>query len=184
MIYRLKFVSDETEHFSRTLEIDASASFLTLRDAVLDSVDFGHQEMNSFFMCDDRWNPAQEITMIDMGTSSDEDCYIMESTALEEFLDEEGQKLIFMFDIIAQRCFFMELVETRPGEYLDAPKCVDKVGKAPKETISFDELDKKIDQVIGKKGSSIADDLDADFYGDSEYDADELGSGFDSLSPN
>ena len=40
MVYRFKLVSDEVSNFAREIEIDSENTFLQLRNAVLDSVDF------------------------------------------------------------------------------------------------------------------------------------------------
>lgn len=180
MIYKFKFVSDEKENFSRTIEIDSMSNFLEFRNAILESVDFSKEEMSSFFMCDDKWNPAQEITLIDMGTSSDEDSFVMDSTRINEFVDERGQKLLFMFDFVSQRCFFIELLEMFPGKSLKTPKITESVGIPPKEQLNLDELDAKIDKLIGTK--TTEGDLDAEFFGDSEFDIDELDNGFDDFN--
>ncbi len=53
MVYRFKLVSDEVSNFAREIEIDSENTFLQLRNAVLDSVDFAKDELDSFFLCDD-----------------------------------------------------------------------------------------------------------------------------------
>ena len=48
MVYRFKLVSDEVDNFSREIEIDSEASFLQLRNAILDSVGYSKDELDSF----------------------------------------------------------------------------------------------------------------------------------------
>ena len=73
---------------------------------------------------------------------------------------------------MTERAFFMELREIVPGKDLDAPICSKSVGTPPAQIVSFDEFE-------AKNGST---DVGEDFYGDSEYDMDELDkSGFDGL---
>ena len=55
MVYKFKLVSDEVSNFSREIEIDANSSFLQLRNAILDSVDYSKDDIDSFFLCDDEW---------------------------------------------------------------------------------------------------------------------------------
>ena len=62
MVYRFKLVSDEADNFSREIEIDSEASFLQLRNAILDSVGYSKDELDSFFLCDDDWQKEEEIT--------------------------------------------------------------------------------------------------------------------------
>ena len=81
--------------------------------------------------------------------------------------------LLFVFDNMTERAFFMELREIIPGQDLKEAVCTKSVGNAPAQLISFDEFESK------NSGSS---DLGEDFYGDSEYDIDELDrEGFEGL---
>lgn len=50
MVYRFKLVSDEASNFAREIEIDAESSFLLLRNAILDSVGYTKDDMDSFFL--------------------------------------------------------------------------------------------------------------------------------------
>lgn len=169
MVYRFKLVSDEVENFSREIEIDSEASFLQLRNAILDSVGYSKDELDSFFLCDDEWQKEEEITLEDMDTSSDQDLWLMETTPLYEMIEDEGQKLIFVFDYMTERCFFMEMKEAVPGRNLDAPICTLKKGKAPSQHVDMEEFEKSIDDKIAKE-FEITD----DFYGDEQFNEDEI----------
>ena len=95
MVYKFKLVSDEVSNFAREIEIDSESSFLQLRNVILDSVGYTKDELDSFFICDDDWSRNEEITLEDMGSSSDQDVWLMDDTPLSEFLEDEGQKLMF-----------------------------------------------------------------------------------------
>lgn len=177
MIYRLKIVSDEVNNFFREIEIDSEDDFLRLRNAILESVDYTKDEPSSFFLCDDDWTMHEEITQMDMGVSSDEDIWLMSDTKLSELLEEEGQKLMFVFDYLHERAFYMELKEIIIGKTLCDPLCTRKEGKAPKQKKQIE-----IDNITTKKSSSkTIDDLGLEFYGDTDFNEDEL-EGFDDLS--
>lgn len=175
MVYKFKLVSDEVSNFSREYEIDSSASFLQLRNTILDSVDYSKEDMDSFFLCDDDWDRQEEITLADMGTSDDQDIWIMEDTPLNELIEEEGQKLVFVFDYLTDRCFYMEMKEFIPGRSLSDPICTLKKGKAPAQYVDIDEMEGKVDQA---SISSVGLDLD-DIYSDDQYDDEDIASGFD-----
>lgn len=181
MKYRIKLVSDEIENFSRVIEIDSHATFFDLRVAILDSVGYKKDEFDSFFMTDHNWDPREEIVAVDMGSSSSRDIWLMSETKLNEMFDDEGQRLIFLFDPLAQRVFYMELKEILPGS-LDKPEIIKSVGKPPRQNIDFDEIDKTTDDAMKKAQKS--EDFDEDFYGDSSFNEDELGSGFDDFNFN
>ncbi len=181
MVYKFKLVSDEVSNFSREIEIDANSSFFQLRNAILDSVNYTKDDIDSFFLCDDEWQRQEEITLEDMGSSSDQDIWIMDDTPLNELIEEEGQKLVFVFDYLTERSFFMEMKEAVPGRNLSDPICTVKRGNPPAQRVDMDEFERQIDQNVKKQ----VEDLDIeDFYGDTEYNDDELGSGFDDLSLN
>jgi len=174
MVFRFLLISDKTDDFLREIKIDAEATFLDLHNAILDSVNYTKDQMTSFFICDDDWSKKTEITLVDMDRSSEEDSYIMEDTRLEELLEDEQQKLLYIFDYMTERSFFMELREIIPGQDLEKPVCSKSVGVAPPQTVDFDEIDIK---------AATIDTLGEDFYGDSEYDPDELDKeGFEGLS--
>lgn len=183
MVYRFKMVSDEVSNFAREIEIDSENTFLNLRNAVLESVGYTKDELDSFFLCDEDWEKHEEITLEDMGdSSSDQDLWLMEETPLSELIEEEGQKLIFVFDYLTERSFFMELKEMIPSRNLTDPVCTFKKGKAPKQTVDMDEFDKKIDLKAAEKINEA--DLDLDVYGGSEFNDDDLDDGFDIMSIN
>lgn len=178
MVYRFKLVSDEVNNFSREYEIDSSATFLQLRNAILDSVDYSKEDFNSFFLCDEDWQKHEEITLEDMGSSSDKDIWVMGDTPLNELIEEDGQKLLFVFDYLTERAFFMEMKESFPGQSLSDPICVMKRGKAPAQYINIDDYDSKIDQSLVSQ-TLPTDDMDLDVFDDSQYNEEDIADGFD-----
>lgn len=183
MVYKFKLVSDEVSNFSREIEIDSSSSFLQLRNAILDSVGYTKDDIDSFYLCDDQWQKEEEITLEDMGSSSDQDIWIMEDTPLNELIEDEGQKLIFVFNYLTERCFFMEMKEAVPGRNLSAPVCTLKRGNPPKQLMDIEEFDRQVEAAAKQQMDNLDMD-DTEFYGDSQYDEDEIGSGFDDFNLN
>jgi len=166
MVYRFLILSDEVANFKREIQISSEATFLDLHNAILDATKYRRDEMCSFFICDDDWSKKVEITLVDMGASTDVDIYLMEDTSLEELLEDEHQKLLYVFDYMYERAFFMELGEIITGKNLDNPLCTLSLGEPPAQTMSIEELEKKVENF----------DLGEDFYGDSDYNEDELDS--------
>ena len=181
MIYKFRIVSDEVDNFKREIAIDADASFLSLRNAICDSVGYDKSQMNSFFLCDNGWEKGKEITLEDMGSDSSEDVYLMDESIISDFIEDEGQRLIFVFDYLTERAFFMELKTTEPGKHLQDPLCTLSMGQAPAQFVDIDDFEDKID---AKTAASIAaSDIDEDFYGSDEYTPDEFdAAGFDEMT--
>ncbi|MDE6537684.1 MAG: hypothetical protein K2M13_06580 [Muribaculaceae bacterium] len=179
MVYRFKLVSDEVNNFSREIEIDSENTFLQFRNAILESVDYTKDELDSFFLCDEEWNREEEITLEDMGTSSsDTDLWLMEDTPLSELIEEEGQKLIFEYDYLTQRSFFMELKEIIPNRRLTDPMCTMKRGKAPKQSVDLAAFEKKVDLAAQKK---VEDFDDIEMYSADDFNDEELSEGFSEM---
>ena len=172
MVYRFLIASGEVEDFVREIKIDSEATFLDLHKAILASVGYSADEMSSFFLSDDEWSKQTEITLVDMGRPSDEDVYIMEDTRIDELVEDEDQRLLYVFDYMTERAFFIELREIITGKSLAQPICSGSEGTPPPQSIDFKEIESK----------PFFSDIGENFYGDSEYDIDELDSdGFDGM---
>lgn len=172
MLFRFLILSDEVDNFKREIKIDSEATFLDLQNAILDAVGYTKDQMTSFFICDDDWSKKTEITLIEMDTSSEVDNYVMADTKLDELLEDEHQRLLFVFDYMTERAFFIELREIIPGQDLDAPICSKSKGTPPPQIVSLDDFESK----------NTSSEIGEDFYGDSEYDIDELDkNGFNGL---
>lgn len=177
MIFRITFSCEEGEDFRRVFEADSEATFLELHKAILDSVKFKDDQMTSFFMCNDRWEKEQEVTLIEMGNSFEYDNMTMAQTRLSELIEEQGQRMIYIFDPMFERYFFGSVREIKPGT-MDGVKCVEKKGVAPKQLHTEDPLA----GIVGKDGKADWE-SDEDFYGDSQYDEGDLDmEGFQDLS--
>lgn len=176
MVYKFIVGSEESENFKLEILIDSGDTFMRLRNAILEAAGYSKDQMNSFFICDDDWNNEKEITYMDMGTDSDEDIWLMEDTSLDELVEDEGQKLKFVFDYMTDRYFYMRLKETQPGKSLMDPLCQRKEGKAPKESIDIDSFA----PVVAKVDTTI-EELGEEFYGDEAFNDEEL-SEFDEIS--
>ena len=172
MIFKFLILSDEVNDFKREIKIDADATFMDLYNTLIESIGYSEKEMASFFLSDDKWRKKQEITLIEMDTDSDVDSLVMEDCILSDFLEDEKQKLMFVFDYITHRALYIELSEIIPGKNLKKPFCSISVGEAPAQIIEQDEV--KLDAVTIDLGES--------FYGDERFDLDELDSeGFEGL---
>lgn len=179
MIYTFRIVSDESDDFMREVKIDADANFLDLRNVVCDSVDFERLPMSSFFVCSDGWEKGPEITLEDMGNDNpDQEVYLMEETPISDFIDDEGQRLIFVFDYFTDRSLFMELKKRTAGEHLSEAMVTKSVGVAPPQIVDFKDFEDNIDT---KQTSAHAFDDDDEFgdnptYNDDELDLDNMSS--------
>ncbi len=179
MIFNFRIVSDEVDNFKREIQIDATATFLDLKKAICECVGYDATQMSSFFLCDRNWEKEKEITFEDMGVDDDQDVWLMDESVLSDFIEDEGQKLLYVFDYITERKFFIEMTQLVTGRSLKDPLCTLSLGTPPPETVDLEEFDAKVD---AKHASNVSD-LDEDFYGADSYNEDEFDAqGFDEMT--
>lgn len=176
MIYRFTIISDEVDDFVREIQIDPEATFLDFHKAILESVDYADNQMTSFFICDDDWEKEKEITLEEMDDNPETDAWVMKDTVISELVEEEKQKLLYVFDYMTERCFFIELSEIITGKSMHGAKCTKKAGEAPQQVVDLEKAEES-------NASSIY--LDENFYGDQGFDMEDFDQdGFDIGSGN
>ncbi len=163
MTYKFTLYGGEEEGFVREYVLDSEATFFDFHKLILSSVDYKDGQHTSFFICEYNWEMKQEITLEDMGGRSDEDNYIMATTKLDDFLDDEGQRLVYVFDPLTERTFFIELISIQSGSA--KPECTFASGNPPAQEIDFEDF-------INVQSTVVA--FDDDGYGDDDFDDSEL----------
>jgi hypothetical protein len=173
MVYKFVILSDEVDDFRRDIVIDSDATFLELHNAILDSVNYTKDQMTSFFICDDGWNKETEITLVEMDTSSEVDNYVMDTTRLGDLLEYEKQRLLYVFEFLTERSFFMELREIITGKSLEKAECIKSKGNPPAQVTEFEDFDVKTTTTTIDPDNDFFDN-DDDFNLD-EYDEEDFG---------
>ena len=140
MIYRFTLISDEADDFIREIQIDPEATFYDFHEAIVKSVGYTDDQMTSFFICDDDWEKEKEVTLEEMDDNPEIDSWVMKDTQVSELVEDEKQKLLYVFDYMTERCFFIELSEIITGKNMTGAKCTKKAGEAPKQTVDFEEM--------------------------------------------
>ncbi len=167
MIYRFTIISDEVDDFMREVKIDSDASFIELHKLILESCGYEDNQLTFFTVCHDGWEKGQEITLERMDTDSDSDSYVMSETRLSEFLEDEKQHLLYTFDPLSERCFFIELSEIITGKSAGKGQVTRSVGEAPSQTLDFDDM------FSGVSSSVSSGDFGGDLFSDDDGISDE-----------
>jgi len=178
MIYKFVILSDEVDDFRRDILINSDATFFDLHEAILESAGYASDQMTSFFLCDEDWMKEKEITLVEMDTGSEEDNYVMSDTRLGDLLEEERQKLLYIFEYLTERSFFMELKEIITGKSLPKAKCVFSTGNPPAQTTEFEALDERLNARLSATNHHLDDDFYEDDFGNDAYNEED----FDNLS--
>lgn len=137
-IYKFRMVSEEHDNFLRDIEIKASQSFEEFHNIISDCVRFDGKELASFHVCDQQWNKLKEITLIEMlngeeeedGTKHIEETFVMNSAYIRDFINEPNQRLLYEYDFLNMKTFFIELIsvfkQKEEGKY---PRCTHQRGE-------------------------------------------------------
>ena len=168
MVIKLKMVCDEVEGFVREYLISDEATFLDLNKLILESCGYPDDQMTSFYILNDEWERGEQITREDMGSASEDDIYVMENIKLQEFIDDKGQKLEFVFDPFSERSFFLSVKDVLTGVKQEKPEIKRIKGDAP---IHIAELN--YSAPANTKITPI-EDFEDDFYGAEQFDDDDL----------
>ena len=110
MIYKIRIILDAEEDIFRDIEIESGNTLEDLHNSITQSFGFMGNEMASFYTCDDNWNQKEEIALFDMeefGSAA----RLMNETFLEDILNEENPKLIYVYDYLSLWTFFVELAD-------------------------------------------------------------------------
>lgn len=142
--YKFRLFFDEVEDFVRDIELLTDQSFLDFHRAIIQHVKgLDGKELASFYVCNSKWNKLREITLIDMDDRG-EDTYderpsipktTMEDSILSDFIDEPHQRLMYEFDFLNLKTFFIELLKSSDSNAkLTYPRCTASAGELPKQT--------------------------------------------------
>ena len=134
MIYRFRAILDHgnKEDIFRDIEIRKTDTFEDLHNVLTQSFGFDGSEMASFYVSNDDWHQGQEIALFDMGQN--EDIRMMNETIIEDLLDEDNTKLIYIYDFLNMWTFLVELGEiVEEAQGTDYPNLLFVCGQVPSE---------------------------------------------------
>ena len=158
-------LSDENDNFVRDFEVSHEMNLLELHNFIIASI--GYDDcMASFYSADDQWQPLQEFSLMDLGEEQFEGAPVaMEKVSLAELVVSECNRLIYQFDMIADRAFYIEVVSAQqPNPELEYPRVSFENARVP------DQYDP--DAVPADDGSIFDEIMDefGEFDGDDNYD--------------
>ena len=163
MVLQFRMLSDENDNFVRDYEVMYDMSLFDFHKFILESL--GYDDcMASFFTADVRWEKLHEFTAGDMGGDS-ESTSAMGETTLGQIIHNHRDRLIYLFDMFADRAFYIELTGAKEAEKgFEYPRVAFENAPAP------DQYDP--DAVSSDEGSIFEEMMGDfnDFEGDDNYD--------------
>ncbi len=157
MIYKFRVILDTEEDIFRDIALEQESTLEDFHNAIVNAFGFDGTEMASFYTCNESWEQDQEIPLFDTG----DEMKIMNDFQLDELLDKDKTKIIYVYDFINMWTFLIELAAIEEKDTSETyPALLFAHGTMPAEAnTSFD--------------SNITDDdLYSDF--DDDYDKDDL----------
>ena len=108
MIYKFRAILDNEDDIFRDIAINQEDTLEDFHNALFNAFGFNGLEVASFYTCDDTWNQDQEIPMFDTGDEPGE-IKTMADYVLEDILDKQNTKIIYVYDFINMWTFLVEL---------------------------------------------------------------------------
>jgi len=132
-IYKFRMLSDVNEDFVRDIEIQGTQTFSDFHNTISDCVTLQGNELASFHICDQKWQKMEEITLLDMGEEVKEESKaqkivaVMNSAVISEHIAEPNQRLLYEYDFLNMKTFFIELLRvSKQKENGTFPRCTFK----------------------------------------------------------
>jgi hypothetical protein len=164
MIYRFRAILDHEskEDIFRDIEIRKTNTLEDLFNVLTQSFGFDGSEMASFYVSNDEWHQGQEIALFDMGEN--DDIRLMNETIIEDVVDENQTKLIFVYDFLNMWTFLVELGEiVEEAQGTDYPNLMFVCGQVPSEAPEKQfEADQSLEDQDGNYKLDDYDELDFD----------------------
>lgn len=176
MTLKLTLFCQEKDDFVREILIDSDAKFAELHQLILNDCNYNEQDKQCFLICDEDWRVKQRICLRESEeVSYDTDINLMHETCIGDFLEDEGQRLAYVFDPNGKRFFLMELTENVFGRKEKKAIVNRRHGQPPLQTSG--PLPTSPSGEFEEEASSSGETeggLDESFYGDDGFEAEEL----------
>ena len=166
MTFRITIFSQEVEDFVMEAKIDAEAKFTELHNLIISTCNYQDMDNHSFLICDDEWHVKDHIRQTNTNDiDSEEDINLMQNCSLRDFLEEEGQRIAYVFDPEGKRFFLMEISELIFGKPEKKGRISRMHGLPPAQHLEED---------ISEQPQSELTESGEDFYGDDDFEEGEL----------
>ena len=135
MIYRFRVIldNDTDDDIFRDIEIYETNSLEEFHKTIINSFSFINNEMASFYISDNEWNQGEEISLFNFGDESKE-TKLMSSVAINQVINNENNKLIYIYDFLNMWVFLIELIEVAEEiKGVNYPNIIFSKGKLPEK---------------------------------------------------
>ena len=136
MTYRILVFSEEEENFVMEVMASPSTTFHELHTLIMEACEYTETGNHQFLICNEAWKVKEKIHLHSpQSIDLDEDLFMMNEVRLEEFLEEEGQHIAYIYETSSRKKLLLELVENIFGKKTDCVHVSRRKGTAP---VQFD----------------------------------------------
>ena len=122
IIFKYRMLSDESDNFVRDFEVYPDMTLTEFHHFVLRALGYD-QCMVSIFKSDAEWRLVEEFSEIDMGDDIPDAPRCMDKVRLMEVNNDFHDRLIYTFDMLNDRSYYLELIDMqRPQEGMKYPR--------------------------------------------------------------
>ncbi|MBP3432329.1 MAG: hypothetical protein J6K40_01190 [Alistipes sp.] len=163
IIFKYRMLSDESDNFVRDFEVYPDMTLREFSDFLLRALHYD-ECMVSIFKSDAEWRPVEEFSEIDMGDDMPGVPRCMDNARLMEVNNDFHDRLIYTFDMLNNRSFYLELLDMqRPQADLEYPRVAFEHAPVP------DQYDPDATEDSGSIFEEMMSDYN-EFDGDDNYD--------------
>lgn len=150
MVYKIRAILNTENDVIRDIAILKTETLENLHNAISNAFGFNGHEMAAFYRADEDWNQGEEFPLFDMSDGLDSKIQ-MRDMIIGDLLEDQGHKLIYVYDFFTMWSFYVELIETDfDKKDIELPSLLFTLGTIPKiapvlnfesEDLSKDEFD-------------------------------------------
>ena len=167
MIYRFRIILDTKEDVFRDIEIESNATLEDFHNSITQSFGFDGQEMASFYISNEDWGQGEEIPLFDVSEGPDS-IRVMNDTALEDVVDRDHTRLLYVYDFLNMWTFLVELADTAEAKIDNVyPNLMFAHGEIPDDAPDKEFVAEKSDDYDDFEDD--IDDLDPEDYRDLDF---------------
>ena len=163
MIYRLRVIldNDTEDDIFRDIEINKKDTLVEFHKSIITSFGFSNNEIASFYLSDNQWNQGEEISLFSF---EDQDNKLMSDILINDVINNQNNKLIYVYDFLHMWTFLIELIEVAEDiKGIDYPNIIFSKGEIPEKAPEKKFESEKREIVDGEDPESYKED-DNDFY--------------------
>jgi hypothetical protein len=164
------------------VEIQENQTFYDFHEFIQDELEYDTSHLAIFHVCNHSWQSKQEIALLKKG-KTEKEVLLMDKTIMKSFVKDAHQKFQYCYDLINNRCFKIELMETKmETTNMFYPICTAFTGEIPPQfdsgkNDSLFDLEDEEEETIKKPKKPVIDVFDDDFATEEPFDK-EIDFGF------